>query len=97
MRRKSTPISKRMIPIDETTPKKKTKDQNKYSGIMPGREYIGGLFLILMAPAAILMIRHICYDLNGDVFAFKDHLVNADSPLAYIRSNWPSPFTMRAW
>ena len=66
-------------------------------GLLPGREYAGALALLTLAPGMMLMLWHVIYNLDGDLLQFGKELANAESPLGYIRSNWPSPFSGRAW
>ena len=71
------------------------KSQNDWShgtGILPGRDTIGPILLMMITPVFSIVYYHVCAVHDGNFYAFGETVMKSNLPLhQYLYSIWPSP------
>ena len=65
-------------------------------GMIPGRKYLGPLFLITAPPIVVFIVWYTNYHLNGSFAALFDK-ISAEGVVDTLKSMVPSPFEPKAW
>ena len=81
-----------MVVTRSATKKKKAAgDWSKGTGVIPGRDVIGPLFLMTVTPIFSIVFFHVCSVLHGDFVGFCQ-IAWDDGILDTLRDIWPDPF-----
>lgn len=75
---------------------KPTGDWSAGTGMLPGRDALGPIFLMLVTPPFSIVFFHVCQNLNGDFLQFASECV-AEGLLAKLQAIWPSPWDVDVW
>ena len=70
--------------------------KEKKVGLLPGREVVGPLLLLLVCPSFVICVWHTSYELNGQ-FGFLLKEFFDDGVISTIYRIWPSPWSARPW
>ena len=74
----------------------KSGDWSGGEGLLPGREALGPLILMIVTPAFAMVYYHVCAHLNGDFLELFQQMLQNGISTTLLRL-WPSPFDPEAW
>ena len=74
----------------------KSGDWSGGDGILPDREDIRPLFVMMMTPAFAIIFYHVCAHMSGDFLAFAK-LCMSHGFFSTLYAIWPTPWDAQAW
>jgi 7-dehydrocholesterol reductase len=87
----ATPVSKKT-----DVEKMKSGDWSGGDGLLPGREALGPLVLMIITPQIIMIFCHVISKMDGNFVDFAN-LVIREGFVTTILNIWPSPWDPKAW
>ncbi|KAL7570058.1 hypothetical protein ACA910_017094 [Epithemia clementina (nom. ined.)] len=75
----------------------KTKDWSGGEGVLPGRDALGPLFLMLVCPCFSIVFFHVCANMEGNFVEFARLVWNQGGILVVLRQIWPNPWDLSVW
>lgn len=79
-----------------TTTTVKSGDWSGGKGILPGREVIGPIFLMMTTPIFSIIFFHVCSNLNGNFLTFAQQCIS-NGFISTIYNAWPTPWDPIVW
>jgi hypothetical protein len=76
--------------------KMKSGDWSGGDGLLPGREALGPLLLMMITPQIIMIFCHVISKMDGNFVDFAN-LVIREGFFTTILNIWPSPWDPKAW
>lgn len=66
-------------------------------GILPYRDSLGPLMLMMITPVFSIIFFHVCSDMKGDFHTFFAELIFSGNVISTLYSIWPNQFDQEAW
>mmetsp|Transcript_17485 Transcript_17485/g.47704 ORF Transcript_17485/g.47704 Transcript_17485/m.47704 type:complete len:453 (+) Transcript_17485:207-1565(+) len=80
-----------------TTTTKKDKDWSGGDGLIPGRDALGPIFLMVTTPCFSIIFFHVCANMEGNFVAFARLVWEQGSLVTVLREIWPDPWDYTVW
>eukprot|EP00527_Entomoneis_sp_CCMP2396_P003168 CAMPEP_0198140828 /NCGR_PEP_ID=MMETSP1443-20131203/3916_1 /TAXON_ID=186043 /ORGANISM="Entomoneis sp., Strain CCMP2396" /LENGTH=453 /DNA_ID=CAMNT_0043803363 /DNA_START=107 /DNA_END=1468 /DNA_ORIENTATION=+ len=75
----------------------KVKDWSGGDGLIPGRDVLGPIFLMLATPCFSIIFFHVCANMEGNFVAFGRLVLERGNLITVLKEIWPDPWDLSVW